>query len=30
MIMGYPNVKISECINNKRKTSLGYKWEKII
>ena len=26
----YPNVKISECINNKRKTSLGYKWEKII
>ena len=26
----YPYVKISECINNKRKTSLGYKWEKVI
>lgn len=25
----YPHAKISECINNKRKTSLGYKWEKI-
>jgi group I intron endonuclease len=26
----YPHAKISECINNKRKTSLGYKWVKKI
>lgn len=27
--INFPFAKISECIHNKRKTSYGYKWEKI-